>query len=168
MVDLVTAGISSDSQFIEVATALQAGFPAALAAVVAPVKQLIYYDGTMVNGGSDKTVVNLNTLIRYGSHAANVAAMTNDVSMIEAARNTAVNDHLRYVDTRAIGYGLAHVTAAAIDASFITIERSYEDLGTKSPDIRGTAAFTIAKVDAPTDAVLAEPDLTGTKPFPLA
>ncbi|HEX4352690.1 MAG TPA: hypothetical protein VHZ95_07250, partial [Polyangiales bacterium] len=119
-------------------------------------------------GGTDKTVVNLNTLMRYGSHAANVAAMTNDISMIEAARNPAVNDHLRYVDTRAIGYGLAHVTADGIDATLVTIERSYDDLGTKSPDIRGTAAFTIAKVDAPTDAALPEPELTGVKPFPLA
>jgi hypothetical protein len=107
-------------------------------------------------------------LIRYGSHAANVAAATHDIPQIEAARKPDVNDHLRYVDTRATGYGLAHVTADALTATLVTIARRYEDIGTTSPEILGQAKFTVAKVDAPAKTQLAEPVLTGKKPFPLA
>jgi alkaline phosphatase D len=167
MVDIVTAGIASNSQFLEVATALQGAFSPALAPVIEPVKQLIYYDSIPL-GGTDKTVVNLNTLIRYGSHAANVAAATNDIAQIEAARKPEVNAHLRYADTRAVGYGLAHVTADGMTATLVTIERSFEDLGMNSPEIHGQATFKVPKVDATSKAELSEPELTGKKPFPLA
>jgi alkaline phosphatase D len=167
MVDIVTAGISSNSQFFEVATALDGAFSPALAPIVGPVKQLIYYDSTPL-GGTDKVVVNLNTLIRYGSHAANVAAATNDIAQIEAARKPQLNEHLRYVDTRATGYGLAHVTADGITATLVTIERSFEDLGATSPELHGQATFTVPKVDATSKAQMSEPELTGKKPFPLA
>jgi alkaline phosphatase D len=167
MVDITTAGISSSSQFSEVARALQGAFAPELAAVVMPVRQLIFYDATTF-GGTEKAVPNLNTLIRYGSHAANVAAATNDIAMIEAARDPKINPHLRFADSRATGYGLAHVTADALNATLVTIERSYVDLGKKSPDIRGQAKFTIAKVDTPDKTELPEPELSGRKPFPLA
>jgi alkaline phosphatase D len=166
MVDLVAAGISSNSQWSLVAGALQGAFAPELAAVVAPVKQLIVYDSTAL-GGQDKAVVNLNTMIRYGSRAAKVAAETNDIGMIEAARDPNVNAHLRYADTHAIGYGIAHVSADAVTATLVTIERSYQDLGDKSPNIRGRATFSVPRVDKPSDATLMEPELTGKKPFPL-
>ncbi len=130
-------------------------------------RKLISYDATEF-GGKDKAVVNLNTLIRYGSHAANVAAATNDIAQIEAARDPAINAHLRYADTHAFGYGLVHVTAEALNATLVTIERSFEDLGKKSPAIRRSASFTVPRVDKPSDAKLPEPELTGIKPFPLA
>jgi alkaline phosphatase D len=169
MVDITVAGISSNAQFFLVAQALQGAFAPALAPVIEPVRKLIYYDSTTPElGGTDKAVVNLNTLIRYGSHAANVAAATHDIPQIEAARKADVNDHLRYVDTRATGYGLAHVTADALTATLVTIARRYEDIGTTSPEILGQATFTVAKVDAPAKTQLAEPVLTGKKPFPLA
>jgi alkaline phosphatase D len=167
MVDLVVAGISSNSQFSLVAGALSGAFGPDLAAIVEPVRQLIVYDSTAL-GGQDKAVVNLNTLIRYGSRAANVAAKTHDIPQIEAARDPAINAHLRYVDTHAFGYGLAHVSADALTATLVTIERSFEDLGKQSPEIRRRATFRVPRVDKPAEAKLPEPELTGKKPFPLA
>ncbi len=167
MVDLCAAGISSRSQFAEVAAALSGAIPASIAMAAEQVKRLITYDATKL-GGQDKTVVNLNTLIRYGSHAANVAADTNDLAKTAAARDPKINSHLRYADSRATGYGLASVTADKISATLVTIERSFEPLGSKSPGIRGSASFDIAHAQKPEDAALPEPKLTGKQPFPLA
>ena len=166
MVDLVTAAISSSSQFSEIAGAFDANIPEDLATVADMVRRVILYDATEL-GGEGKAVPNLNTLIRYGSRAANEAAASNDLAKIEAARDRTVNPHLRYADAHATGYGLAHVSAERVEATLVTIERSYEDLGEESPGIRGTARFTIPHVEAFADLAMPEPVLTGKKPFPL-
>jgi hypothetical protein len=119
-------------------------------------------------GGTDKAVVNLNTLIRYGSKAANVAAATNDLEQIAEARNPEVNAHLRYVDTHSHGYGLVHATADKFNVQLVTISRSYTDLGKKSPELRRVAAFEVPRVDKLSDLQLAEPEIEGKKPFPLS
>ena len=166
MVDLVTAGISSASQFAEIAAAFDSGIPEALALVAAAVRNVIVYDATKL-GGSDKAVPNINTLIRYGSEAASEAASSNDLAKVAAKRHPAVNPHLRYADARATGFGLVHASADKLDATLVTIDRSFEDLGKQSPGILGEAAFTIEKVDKVADVKLPEPRLTGKKPFPL-
>jgi alkaline phosphatase D len=167
MADFAAAGISSNSQWSAVASVLKSAFDPSLAAVVAPVQKLITYDATEI-GGSEKAVVNLNTLIRFGSKAANVAAATNDLEKIKAARNADVNPHLRYVDSHANGYGLAHVTAEKVSVQLVTIERSYTDLGSESPKLRRSASFELARVDDFADLKLPEPEIQGKKPFPLA
>jgi alkaline phosphatase D len=166
MVDLCAAAISSNSQFSSVASAFSSAIPAAIASAADQVTRLITYDATKL-GGTDKAVVNLNTLIRYGSHAANVAADTNDAAKAEAARNPKINPHLRYADARATGYGLASVTAQALTATLVTIERNYKPVGDKSPGVRGSATFQIQRVGKPEDVTMPEPTLTGKKPFPL-
>jgi alkaline phosphatase D len=167
MFDIVTAGISSNSQWSAVAAVLTGDSLGALGALIEPVKQLIVYDATKL-GGTSKAVVNLNTLIRYGSKAANVAATTNDLDEIAAARDPKINAHLRYVDSHAFGYGVAHVSADALEAKLVSIERSFTDLGKDSPALRGTATFTVPRVDKLADLSVDEPELTGDKPFPLA
>jgi alkaline phosphatase D len=167
MADFAVAGISSNSQWSAVAAVLKSAFPASLAALVGPVQKLITYDATEV-GGSDKAVVNLNTLIRYGSKSANVAAATNDIAQIADARDKNINAHLRYADTHANGYGLVHITADKFNVQLVTIERSYKDLEKKSPDLRRAASFELARVDKLADLELEEPNIEGKKPFPLA
>lgn len=164
--DFAVAGISSNSQWSAVAAVLQGAFDPALAALVKPVQDLIVYDATKL-GGSERAVVNLNTLIRYGSKAANVAAATHDLEQIEEARDPDINPHLRYVDTHAHGYGLAHVTADKFHVQLVTISRSYTDLGKKSPELRRVATFEVPRVDNVADLDVAEPEIEGTKPFPL-
>ena len=166
MVDLVTAGISSSSQFAEVASAFDGSIPPALAETAESVRRVIVYDSTKL-GGTEKAVPNLNTLLRYGSRAANAAADTHDLKKIEAARDPKVNPHLRFADSRATGYGLAHVSASKVDATLVTIERNYEELGEKSPGIRGSASFSIAHAASFDDVKMDEPKLEGRKPFPL-
>jgi alkaline phosphatase D len=165
--DFAVAGVSSNSQWSAVASVITNAFDAQLAAFVAPVKKLIVYDATEV-GGTDKAVVNLNTLIRYGSKAANVAAATNDLDKIVEARNPDINAHLRYVDTHSHGYGLVHVSADSFNVQLVTIERSMEDLGKKSPNLRRVASFEVPRVEAFADLEVDDPEIAGTKPFPLA
>jgi alkaline phosphatase D len=109
----------------------------------------------------------LNTLVRYGSKAANVAAATNDLDKIEAARDLTVNPHLRYADSASNGYGLARVSSAQVDVTLVTIQRKFTDIGTTSPGILRTASFTLKHVDAFDAVALPEPTLEGKKPFPL-
>jgi alkaline phosphatase D len=165
MVDFAAAGISSLPQWAEIAGAIETAVSPDLAEVVEPVLKLIFYDATEHGGG--KAVVNLNTLLRYGSAAGNVAAATHDIAMIEAARNPDVNPHLRYVDTGANGYGIASFDADAARIELVTIERPVRDRGEDGAELRGTAAFVVARVDEGDTLALDEPELTGSKPFPL-
>jgi alkaline phosphatase D len=163
MVDFVTAGISSNSQWAAVAAAVKGG----IAGSVPAVAQLIYYEATDPDGNQN-TVVNLNTLILWGSHAATVAAETNDPAQIKAARDTTINPHLRHVDCHAYGYGLAHVTADGLNTTLVSIVRDFEDRGTDSPDLRYQAKFSVPRVDQFSDLKLEPPELIGTKPWPLS
>ncbi len=165
--DFCAAGISSSSQFAAVASAISAKATPGLEAAVAPILALITYDATPL-GGSDTAVVNLNTLIRYGSVAATTASMTNDIAMAEAARNDKVNPHLRFVDTAANGYGIAAFDGSNAQITLVTIERPLVDRGGDGAMVRGKASFTLAAVDAGGEPSLDEPDLSGKKPFPLA
>jgi alkaline phosphatase D len=165
MIDFVTAGISSQSQWASIAGAVETAVAPALAALVAPVLRLIVYDATAFGGG--KAVVNFNTLIRYGSGAGNVAAATHDLAMIEAARNPDVNAHLRYVDTAASGYGVARIDGESARIELVTIERPVHDRGEAGAELLGTAAFVVTRVDEGGEVVLDEPELSGVKPFPL-
>jgi alkaline phosphatase D len=165
MADFATAGISSASQFSEIAGAFDTSVPEALRDVAAGVRRVLVYDATAFGG--DKAVVNLNTLIRYGSRAANEAAATNDLAKIEAARDPGVNPHLRYADASATGYGLAHANAERLELKLVTVKRSFVDLGDQSPGIAGTATFTVPRVQSFAELELDEPRLEGKKPFPL-
>ena len=165
MADFAAAGISSSSQFSSIANAIEGAVPPELASVIAPVLQLIVYDSTAL-GGEQKAVVNLNTLIRYGSDAATTAATTHDLDMVEAARRD-VNPHLRYADSAANGYGLATFDKNACKITLVTIERPLEDVGDEGIGVRCRASFTLPRVDAGKVPTLEEPTLTGTKPFPL-
>jgi alkaline phosphatase D len=166
MVDFAAAGISSSSEW-----ALVAG---AAASVVGPnpegalrdVLNLIVYDSIPL-GGARKAVPNLNTVIRYGSAAANVAARTHDLDMIEAAANPDVNPHLRYVDTAANGFGRATFDGQRARVEIVTTELPHVDRGEQGAEVRGTASFVVPVVADGEPPALAEPELTGKRPFPL-
>jgi alkaline phosphatase D len=165
MLDFTAAGISSQPQWSEVAGAIDGAVPPELINLVAPVLKQILYDATEFGG--PKAVVNLNTLIRYGSTAGNVAAETHDIAMIEAARNPDVNPHLRYVDTGANGYGIAEFDGEGARIELVTIERPVRDRGEDGAELIGTATFVVPRRNQDEDLELAEPELSGRRPFPL-
>jgi len=170
MTDFATAGISSNSQWSLVAGALSGAAESfgSLAELLVPVQQLITYDSTTL-GGSTKAVVNLNTLLLYGSQAAAKAAETNDIAQAEAARDPQVNPHLRYADAHSFGYGLAHVTGSALTTTLVTIERTFNetDPANTAPQARGTVSFRVPNIQDYSELTAVQPEFTGKKPFPL-
>ena len=167
LADFCAAAISSTSEFASVAGAIGSKVTPALASVVGPVLELIVYDSIPL-GGKDKAVVNLNALIRYGSGAAMAAAKTNDLAKVEAARNPAINSHLRYADTAASGYGLAAFDGQGAQVTLVTIEKPIVDRGKDGAMVRGKATFMLPVLGAGDELALSEPELSGKKPFPLA
>jgi alkaline phosphatase D len=159
--------LSSLPQWASIASQLDTAVPDSLRGLIEPVLNLIVYDSTPL-GGTQRAVVNLNTLIRYGSTAATVAAASHDLSMIEAARDANVNPHLRYVDTGANGYGLAVFDGEGARVELVSTGRPLEDHGQEGIEIRGRARFTVARTEKGEPPTLDEPELTGQKPFPLA
>jgi len=164
MTDFAVAGISSTSQFAAVADGIKNAVTPDLAAVVEPVLKLVVYDATSFGG--DKAVVNLNAMLLYGSGSAMAAAATNDLTAVQDAKRP-VNEHLRFVDTAANGYGLARFDAEQAQIRLVTIERPLEDAGEQGSDIRCTADFVVPRIAGSEDVTLDLPELTGKKPFPL-
>jgi alkaline phosphatase D len=166
MVDFAAAGISSQPQWSEVAGQIGSAVAPELRSLIEPVLKLIVYDATPL-GGTRKAVVNLNTLIRYGSAAASIAAATDDTAMIDAARDESINPHLRYVDTGANGFGLASFDGSAAAIELVTIERPIVARGEQGAQERGRALFTVPRQEDAAPASMGEPELKGAKPFPL-
>ena len=166
MADFCAAGISSSSQFSAIANAVKTAVSPDLAEVIAPVLKLIVYDATAL-GGDRKAVPNLNTLLRWGSASATTAAATNDLDMAVAARRDTVNAHLRYADSAANGYGLVTFDGDAAKVTLVTTDRPLKDTGEDGIMVRGKAEFVLPRVDAGGAPAMDEPELTGTKPFPL-
>ncbi len=157
MIDLCTAGISSNSlfSFFEAPTR---------APELSGPRKLITFDATPF-GGQETHVVNFNATLLWGAAAGQVAADTYDLQAAEAVKDDS-NPHLRYADTNAQGYGLMTVSATELRATLVTIERPLAD-EPDGPGIRRTASFRVPLVAAGEPPVLEGPTFTGTKPWPL-
>jgi alkaline phosphatase D len=166
MADFCTAGISSGSQFGEVAGAIKDTLGPNPGPDLMNVANLITFDATQFDGGTRKAAPNLNTLLRYGSASAKALAETYDMDMVAAMRNETVNPHLRYVDSTANGYGLATFDGDGAKLTLVTIEPPIVDRGEDGAMLRGTAEFTLAVQGSADKLMLAAPELTGDKPFP--
>jgi alkaline phosphatase D len=146
-VELVAAGVSSNSELSFFAAATQ---PLGL-------RDLITFQQT--EGGA--FVDNMNLLLLKGTNAAVRFASTKDLAQALEAGNDDANAHLRYADTNAQGYGILSITATAITATLVTVNRPI------SPAAAGkkrTARFTIP-IDDP--AGMTGPEFTGMKPIPF-
>lgn len=153
--EFVAAGISSNSVF--------SFFESAVRSQPVPLQRLITFDATAF-GGTEKKQNNLNTMVLYGTAAANAGADTGNIADIEAARDLTVNPHLKFVDCNAQGYGLMDVSTTGVETTLVTINRPITNTGEVGPGIKGSAKFTLAAGDP---SSLSEPEFTGTKPFPL-
>lgn len=152
--ELVAAGISSNSLFSFFENATR-GAPPSL-------RGIITVDATSAGGA--KFTENFNLLLLEGTIAA--GAFAQNLAVIPSVFDPTTNPHLKYADTNAQGYGYAQVTADAIKATIVTINRPITTPGAASPSpgIKRTASFTIPK-DNP--AGMTGPAFTGTKPFPI-
>ncbi len=164
MVELTTAGISSNSVFSFLEGPTRGG-------AVAAIRPLVTYDASLNPGGEEKFIENVNVTLLYGSFAAADAAATqrSDATAkaaIDAARLTYpdANPHLMYADSNAQGYGVAKITATQIEATLVTMERPTDEV--RGPAVKRTASFTVPLVTAGQPPTLTGPVFTGTKPWP--
>lgn len=151
-VELITAGVSSNSVFSFYEGATRAGTASAARALVTT-------DASSVGGS--RFVENMNMLLLHGADAAATMDETKDRAQALARANPTINPHLKYADTNAQGYGVALVTATQIEASFTTVRRAVD---AAAPMVKRVARFTVPR-DNP--AGLSGPTFTGTPPFPF-
>jgi len=153
-VELSVAGISSNSLFSFFEGASRgSGIPA-------DVRALVTYDASAFSSGGPRFRENMNLLLLHGTASADKMAETNDLSQALAVSSPA-NPHLKYADTNSQGYGVLRVDATQAVGELVTVERPL----TADVGVKRRATFTIPK-DNP--AAMTGPEITGTKPFPLA
>jgi alkaline phosphatase D len=152
--EFVAAGISSNTIFSFFENAVR-GQPEVL-------RDLITFDDTQF-GGTLRLKNNLNTLVRFGSGAAQTATATGDAAQAVAAADPNSNPHLRFADTDAQGYGLMTLSASGVETTLVTVNRPTTEMGDAGQGIRGTASFSLPAGNA---GGLTGPVFTGEIPFP--
>ena len=80
-------------------------------------KELITFDATAF-GGSTVVENNLNTLLRFGTNASQVAAATGDGAQAVAAADPNTNPHLKFADCNAQRDDSSHPDAYALADSY--------------------------------------------------
>jgi alkaline phosphatase D len=158
-VELITAGISSNSLF--------SFYESATRAVPASLRSLVTVDAS-ASGGSAFTE-NFNLLLQHGLIAAATfngaiggGANTMQARLAALAQSKDVNPHIQYVDTNSQGYGYIKVTEAQCDAQLVTVNRPIGN-PTTPPGVKRTASITIP---AGNPAGMTT-EVTGELPFPL-
>jgi alkaline phosphatase D len=163
--EVVCAGISSRSQFSAVEQFSRFENPSELEQTV---RSLIAYDGRTTAEPTDNILVNnLNNTLLNGVNSGLAAAATNSKADIEQYRDPLVNGHIKYLDTRANGYGLANVTNTDITVRLITIGNVNEDPANNAPQVKRTTEFTISKTTSSDNLDLTGPAFGGDPPFPF-
>lgn len=153
--ELVAPGISSNSLFSFFEAATRPPVPASL-------RGLLTVDARAA-GGANFTE-NMNLLLLNGTISAATFAGSLSLPTALSVSDPTTNPHLKYADTNAQGYGYVKVTAAAVTATLVTINRPITAPPAAGPGIKRTATFTIPKDDP---GGVTGPVVTGTKPFPL-
>ncbi|MEZ4401396.1 MAG: alkaline phosphatase D family protein [Kofleriaceae bacterium] len=93
-VELISAGVSSNSVFSFYEAATRAGTATAA-------RPLVTYDASA--SGGPTFVENMNMLFLHGMASARTMAQTNDKAMALAQADATINPHLKYADTNAQG-----------------------------------------------------------------
>ena len=166
MPEFVCAAMSSISQFQALDLLSVRENPSRLEQQL---RQLVLYE---INNASDfggqTTVNNLNNTILNGIEAGIVAARTNDIDLINAAKHHQVNAHLSYADTDAHGYGLVKITSDNIQVKLVTIDHIDQDPAAIDPQLARTAQFTVSPQNQQNRMIVEGPTFTGTPPFPFS
>jgi len=162
--EFVCAGISSVSMFDAVSQISERENPSENEQLL---QRLIHYEVTDGNSGQKVVVNNLNNTLLNGALSGLAAAETHSLAEIIAAKNDAVNKHLKYVDTDAQGYALVGLTENLLNVSLITIRGINQDTAGLSPGIKRTARFSVPSSADAGGVDVSDPQIEGTPPFPL-
>ena len=163
--EVVCAGISSRSQFSVVEAFTRIDNPSELEQTL---RNLITYDARQTTEPTDNYMVNnLNNTLLNGVRSGLIASITNSTADIENYRDPVVNGHIKYVDTAANGYGLAHVAESEITVQLVTISDVNSDPTDSIPQLKNISEFKIAKTPGDSRMNLAGPIVQGTPPFPF-
>jgi alkaline phosphatase D len=154
LVELISAGVSSNSQFsfFEYPTR---------ASQYSELRKLVTYAGA-----TEPYVENMNMLLRFGSAAALTMANTDDIAAAQADYDPTINPWLKYADTNAQGYGILRITATGATSDLVTVNRPVVD-APDGPGKKRTAHFTIPLAAPGDDPSIDGPEFTGTPPFPI-
>lgn len=106
------------------------------------VDRLIVFDGRDI-GLEGAMLPALNAWLLFGHEAAATFSATGDPDAARAAANPAVNPHLSYADTDALGYTVVRFTAEQAEAEFVTIEQPDRDYGEAGPPVRRRVRFSV-------------------------
>lgn len=132
------------------------------------VRRLMVFDGRDV-GLEGAMLPALNAWLLFGHEAAATLSATGDTDAARAAADPAVNPHLSYADTDALGYTVVRFTTEQAEAEFVTIEQPDRDYGEAGPPVRRRVRFSVPAWqpgDAPTlvaGGSEGEPPLMGFK-----
>ena len=88
---------------------------------------------------------NLNILFRHGTRAAQVMAATDDLQQALAVASNP-NPPLQMIDTRILGYGIAHITAEAAEVDLLGFDPDTRNthFGAEGPPMKYRARFRLA------------------------
>jgi alkaline phosphatase D len=94
--------------------------------------------------GSPEARPNLNVVFRHGTRAAQVMADTDDINQA-AAVSSNPNPAMKMIDTRVIGYGVAHFNKddAQVDLVALDIETKNRHYGDEGPPLKYRASFRV-------------------------
>lgn len=106
------------------------------------VRRLIVFDGRDV-GLEGAMLPALNAWLLFGHEAAATFSASGDPDAARAAADPAVNPHLSYADTDALGYTVVRFTAEQAEAEFVTIEQPDRDYGEAGPPVRRRVRFSV-------------------------
>ena len=126
--------------------------------------KLVKFDGTKF-GYSQKIMPSLNAWFLFGAEASDQLGKTGDPSKAMEYANPAVNPYMRYADTDARGYVVAHFETAKMEAEFVTIAEPVVDYGEAGPPVRRRVRYVVNHNQPGDDLKLPDPEFEGEEPL---
>lgn len=117
-------------------------------------------------GNTDARMIpTLNAWLLFGAEAARTLHETGSAEAVKNAARPQVNPHLRYADTDAYGYFIAHFEPDRMEAEFVTIPEPLTDPGAAGPVVTRRVRYAVARWNPTEEPELAHPEIIGEPPL---
>ncbi|HUF82499.1 MAG TPA: alkaline phosphatase D family protein, partial [Burkholderiales bacterium] len=117
-------------------------------------------------GSADARMIpTLNAWLLFGAEAARVLHESGSAEDVKSAAKPQINPHLRYADTDAYGYLVAHFGPERLEVEFVTIPEPLTDSGASGPAVMRRVRYVVARWSATTKPELAHPEVSGEPPL---